>query len=439
MLYIFNSNEQLLTILSNHSNESPAFWDDKHYEKLSGENIFSFSAFANNETSQYITEGNLVAWKDLDNYWQMFEIVRKVDTHENSLICDVECEHLSYEMIGDFAVDYTTGSTSTTVDGVTTITPNEVDALTALTSLLTNTRWSTGTVTVIGNHSFDYVYSNVYSLLQKVAGLWQGELQYRLTIVNGIITGRFVDLLIQRGQDRGKQFAYGKDIQSIERDIDISSVCTALYGRGKDSLSVIVSDESALILWGRNGGTRHRYGLYENTAQDNEVLLQQETLNDLQLRNSPKITYTLKVTVLETVLGYEDEKTRIGDTVRGIDRAFNPPLLVTTRVVEINRSLSNPEKTEVVLGTYKPNIIDDLIQQKETISEIVESGSSSPSDPDPDPNPVESATNISIAFRIDGVTITKDSVAEVWNWTLDSVGGIAEMSSDTGRTVSISH
>lgn len=33
----------------------------------------------------------------------------------------------------------------------------------------------------------------------------QGELQYRLAITNGVITGHFVDLLAQRGQDRGKQ------------------------------------------------------------------------------------------------------------------------------------------------------------------------------------------------------------------------------------------
>lgn len=365
MLYIFNSSEQLLTILSNRSEESPAFWNDVHHEKLSGENTFSFTVPADNDDAQHVTEGNLVAWQDLDGYWQMFEIVHKVDTHGDGLIRNVECEHVSYEMLDDFLPEYTSGTTTEVVGEETIITPITRTATYALTSLLAATRWELGIVDVPGVHSYAYTFDNAYSLLQKIAGLWQAELQYRLTITNGVITHRYVDMLVQRGTDGGKQFVYGKDIQNIERDIDISGVCTALYGKGKDGLSVLVTDTAALALWGRANGTRHRYGLYENTEQDDAGILTQETSDDLQKRNTPRATYTLKVVVLESIPGYEDEKTRIGDTVRGIDRAFNPPLLVSTRVVEITRSLSNPENTEVILGTYKPSIVLDLVQQRQ--------------------------------------------------------------------------
>lgn len=372
MLYIFNPNEELLTILSNRSEESPTFWNDYHHEKLSGENTFSFTVPADNDDAQHVTEGNLVAWQDLDGYWQMFEIVQKFDKHGDGLIRNVECEHVSYEMLDDFLPEYTSGTTTEVVGEETIITPITRTATYALTNLLAATRWELGIVDVPGVHSYAYTFDNAYSLLQKIAGLWQAELQYRLTITNGVITHRYVDMLVQCGIDRGKQFVYGKDVQNIERDIDISGVCTALYGKGKDGLSVLVADTAALALWGRANGTRHRYGLYENTEQDDESDLITETQADLQKRNTPRATYTLNVVVLESIPGYEDEKTRIGDTVRGIDRAFNPPLLVSTRVVEITRSLSSPENTEVILGTYKPSIVSDLVQQRQQNTSIAE-------------------------------------------------------------------
>ena len=372
MLYVFNPSEQLLVILSNHSGESPAYWNDIHHEKLSGENTFSFAVPADNNDAQHVTEGNLVAWQDLDNVWQMFEIVHKVDTHGDELIRDVECEHVAYEMLDDFSTEYTSGTTTEVVGEETIITPITRTATYALTSLLAATRWELGNVDVPGVHSYAYTFDNAYSLLRKIAGLWQAELQYRLTITNGVITHRYVDMLVQRGIDRGKQFVYGKDIQNIERDIDISGVCTALYGKGKDGLSVLVTDVTALTIWGRANGTRHRYGLYENTEQDDAGILTTETSADLQKRKTPRATYTLNVAILESIPSYEDEKTRIGDTVRGIDRAFNPPLLVSTRVVEITRSLSSQENTEVILGTYKPSIVSDLVQQRQQNASIAE-------------------------------------------------------------------
>ena len=389
MLYIFNSNEELLTVLSNASGRAPALWNPIHKENLAGENSFSFMVPADNDAAQYITEGNLVAWKDLDNIWQMFEIKRKVDDHGEKLTRYVECEHVAYELLDEFSLLFTSGSTTSTIPGpdnttITVTTPILVTATEALTTLLAGTRWTPGTITVTETHSFAYPYDNVYSLLKSLASLWQGEVQHRMTIVNGIITGRYVDLLIQRGQDRGKQFVYGKDTKNIERDIDIGGVVTALYGKGKDGITfkdvvwttptnpankpagqLWVGDPVALTQWGRANGTRHRYNFYENTTQDVAASLLVETWNDLQKRKILRASYVLKVAVLETSPGYVDEKTRIGDTVRGIDKSLNPPLLVSIRVVEIVRDILQLENTEVTLGTYKPSIILDLVEQRQ--------------------------------------------------------------------------
>lgn len=541
MLYIFNSDEELLTVLSNASGRAPALWDAIHKENLAGENSFSFTVPADNEAAQYVTEGNLVAWKDLDGVWQMFEIKRKIDDHGDKLTRYVECEHVAYELLDEFSLLFTSGKTITIIPGpdtstITVTTPILITATQALTALLAGTRWSVGTVTVTGSHSFEYLDSNVYSLLKTTAGLWTGEVQFRMDIVNGIITGRYVDLLVERGQDRGKQFVYGKDVKDIERDIDLGGVCTALYGKGKEGINFSavvwttptdpvnkpagqqwVGDPAALSQWGRAGGTRHRYSSFENTAQDLAANLLVETWNELQKKKVPRTSYVLKVAILETSPGYVDEKTRIGDTVRGIDRAFNPPLLCKVRVVEVVRNLLELEDTEVTLGTYKPSIIIDLAEQRQqnaaTTIIAVETAAVVDTVIAPDPgNPdmmyigtnnglgtchfntaidgiriqshvpgnymkVEDdgglsfystmggtercygtirpdgtgtigagggsppAAGIGVAYPIDdsGVNITRDGVAENWTWTKTPLGKIATMTSNLGRTITVTY
>ena len=61
MLHIFNRQEQLLAVLDN----SP-YYNIKHVERLNGENTLTFSIAANHEDSQFIAEGNTVAFRDID-------------------------------------------------------------------------------------------------------------------------------------------------------------------------------------------------------------------------------------------------------------------------------------------------------------------------------------------------------------------------------------
>ena len=100
MLYIFDQNENLIALLKPDFNRStgpvttsraflsaafPAefdreptegcpYWDAVHREVLNGENTFTFTVPADRADAAYVAEGNLVAFKDLDSYWQIFEI-----------------------------------------------------------------------------------------------------------------------------------------------------------------------------------------------------------------------------------------------------------------------------------------------------------------------------------------------------------------------------
>src|SRR5690606_11500008 len=159
------------------------------------------------------------------------------------------------------------------------------------------------------------------------------------------ITRRYIDILSRRGTFTGKRFEYGKDIQSIKREIDYSQVKTALYGFGESTVNdgprvdfadVVwskangdpvdkpagqrwVGDPEALARDGHDAGARHRFGVYESqTGGPGQLLL--ETWQELQRRSWPIVTYELDVIVLEQLVGRDHEQVRLGDGVYVIDR-----------------------------------------------------------------------------------------------------------------------
>lgn len=368
MLYIFDATEKLIETLPKGS-----FFNAIHREVLNGENTFQFTIPVGNE---YVVEGNLVAFRDLDSYWQVFEIKRIVDVHGDGLTRTAYCEHIFYELLDDIVTDKRPSA----------------DATAALAGMLENTRWQVGIVDDLGASSTNAYYESALSGVQKVAEAWKGELNWRCVISGGVIT-RYVDLLAMRGADTGKQFAYSKDILNIEREVDSSGVVTALYGRGKGVETESgaygrrltfadveapgkplgqewIGDNDALARWGRPGG-RHRFDVFIDEEETDPVKLLEKTKAELDRRKVPRVTYRLDVVSLEELTGYEHEKVRLGDMVRVIDREFTPELVVSARVVEIERDLLDPANTKVVLGSFAPTIVEATININRRVNEMV--------------------------------------------------------------------
>lgn len=354
---------------------SGSFFDAVHREVLNGENTFNFTVPVNNTDTVYVEEGNYVGFKDLDSYWQVFEIKRIVDLHGDDLIRTAYCEHIFYELIDDIVTDKRPSA----------------DATSALDGMLHGTRWQVGIVDDLGASNCNAYYEPALSAVQKVANAWQGELRWRIIVSNNQITERKVDLLAMRGTDTGKQFAYSKDILSIEREIDTSNIATALYGRGKgveldegsygrrltfadieDAGKPLgqewVGDDEALARWGRNG--RHRFDVFIDEDETDPVKLLEKTRAELARRKEPRITYRLDAVNLEELSGYEHEKVRLGDLVRVIDREFKPELVVSARVIELERDILDPANTKVVLGSFAPTIVEATINIQRQINEM---------------------------------------------------------------------
>lgn len=374
MLYVFDGKtETLVAILDNREQACP-YWDAVHTEQINGVNTLEFSCPADHEAAGYVVEGNLVAIEDPEGDYQLFQIVRVEESRaDGPPIKTAFCEHAALELLDEIIEDKR---------------PYGVSAQFALMVALEGTRWQVGQVDNLGQNSVNFYYESVLSAIQKILNTWGGEVRYRVTIEHNQITGRFIDILDRRGDDRGRVFRYAKDIVSARRTIDLSNVKTALYGRGKGEETEEgygrritfaevewkvangdpvdkplgqewVGDPEALARWGRENGTRHRFGVFEDPDIEDPAELLRRTWEELQRLKEPLISYEAQVVDLEQLPGYEHEIVRLGDTVRVIDETFRPALKLEARVIELRRHLTEPDRTEVVLGNFLPLITDD--------------------------------------------------------------------------------
>ncbi len=375
-ILVFNAAEQLQTVLSTDNPISCPFSEPVHFEKLATgaeaiENNFTLEIPGDHSDAQYLKEGALVAFLDLDANWQLFEVkdVTDQDTTDGQLNKIIYCEHALYELIDDIIEDKR---------------PTNTSALLALTDALRASRWVVGTVNDLGTNSTRFYYDSALASVQNVAAVWKGELRFRVTIAGNQITGRYVDLLARRGTDTGKQFIFGKDITSVERQVDFRNVVTALYGRGKgdqvdtggygrriDFSTVVwttptnpankpagqkwIEDTAAKAQYGLAGGTRNRFDVFVDEEETDSAKLLQKTWDELQRRKVPLITYTVDAVDLEPLSGLVHEAVRLGDGTACIDERFSPILQVSARVVAISRHLLDLGKSKFTLGNYRPD------------------------------------------------------------------------------------
>lgn len=387
-LIVFDGQTELrLTTLSNKSNGQCPFFDDNIEEQLNKDFTLEFSVPCDHEDSFHLVEGNRVVFKDMDGNFQEFQIYKVEDRKDgSSFIKQVFCEHAVYEIVDDIVED------QRVIDGDVTV---------AMEKALSSSRWEVGQVDSLGIGTVNFYYENGMENLTKIIEVYGGELRYRVTLsADGKkIENRFVDLLVRRGADTGRRFEYKKDLTSIKRTIDMNGLKTALYVRGKGeqieetggyTRKVTIADEvwrvidgdpvdkpsgqewigspDALANFGRNNGTRHRFGILEVDSTDTAYMIQRGW-EELQQVSTPRGIYEVGAQDLE-VVGLSHEKVRLGDTVFIIDRDFKPELRLEARVIQIKRSLSDPYEVEIVLGNFRPFVTDPQSKLEKIVGDL---------------------------------------------------------------------
>lgn len=365
MIFVLNKDEQVTAALTNNgSPDSCPYYNDFLKEQIAtGVATYEFYVPSNHDVVEEIVEGGNVVISDLDGNLKMFQIMQVTDTHAQGTSGAggagsnkyVYCEDAGLELINDV---------------IRPVTYSNVTAQTAFTNLLTGQRWAVGHIDdSFIQQSLSYSnYETILNGLQTAATTYGGELVFRVVINNGAVTGRFVDLVKQRGEVTHKRFVYSKDMLSVQRQVDMTTIATALIGIGNNNVDFKtlnytkaangfdkpsgqdwVGDPEALQQYGHQG--IHVFRTFTYNTDDPGTLLQQ-TWNALQQQKNPSVTYTMQVTLLERLAGIEHEKVRIGDTVYVIDQSFNPALLLQARILELDTCFSDPMQDVCTLGNY---------------------------------------------------------------------------------------
>lgn len=254
-----------------------------------------------------------------------------------------------------------------------------MSAYAALASALSSSRWQVGTVADLGQAGTNFYHTNAWAAIHDVADTWGGELSFEIQVSGTKVTARRVCMAKQVGEDNGKRFTYAKDLVSVKRSVDEGNVCTALYGYGK---SLQTADEDgnltggydrkltfgdvnggqnwvgsadALARWGRpdgKGGKAHVFGDVE--FSDCEDAAELKKLTEAQLAQScvPTVSYTVDATALARA-GEGFEGADEGDLVTVVDKVYDPPLRVRTRITKVVEDQLRPGEVTYTFGNYQ--------------------------------------------------------------------------------------
>lgn len=328
--------------------------------EVNGENALSITTLAR------LDKGDRLVWRDLKGRWHE-NIVDGVEEERASagILYTYYCPtSAQIELLGDYLEDKR---------------PYDVSAYAALASALSSSRWQVGTVADLGQAGTNFYHTNAWVAIHDVADTWGGELSFEIQVSGTKVTARRVCMAKQVGEDNGKRFTYAKDLVSVKRSVDEGNVCTALYGYGK---SLQTADEDgnltggydrkmtfggvnggqnwvgsadALARWGRpdgKGGKAHVFGDVE--FSDCEDAAELKKLTEAQLAKScvPAVSYTVDAVALARA-GEGFEGADEGDLVTVVDKVYDPPLRVRTRITKVVEDQLRPGEVTYTFGNYQ--------------------------------------------------------------------------------------
>lgn len=375
-LYVLDQQYRVLGILSNQLPNSCPYFEDIHTERLHhGFLTLEFDIPANHPSSELISSEGFICYPNEDQQFELFQIKEISEANSNG-------QYIKQVFTENAAVSDLLGSI------IRPATLNSYTLEQIMSYILQGTGWELGRVDYSGVRDFEFEeYITSLEALHQVLDSFGAELRFRVDFTGVNINKRYVDVMVKRGENTGKIFAYSYDLIDCERIEDTKELVTALIGVGESDangnpITFInynppentryekhgdwVGSIEALQRWGRNG--KHIFGVYEDEST-NPVELYNNTVKKLDELSKPRLTYSISVVLLEKLTGYEAHKVRLGDTINVQDLTFKPPLLVNARVIEKQISKSDSSKNKVILGEFIPlfSTINPTIQRLQSV------------------------------------------------------------------------
>lgn len=258
---------------------------------------------------------------------------------------------------------------------------------------LEGTRWDVGTVdngTIRHYTDLNFYHQSVLKSLQDITKAYGLEIETNITVENGKVTARTVNLLEQCGNKNAeRRFEYGCDLKSVKRTLMADQVITRLYAWGKgeektdDDGNATGGYSRRIGLKEVNGGKSYLddveaqkyWGVLEGDAvfedcDDHNELLRLAKARLAQV-SKPQVSYEAEVVNLGRA-GFDPDGVSIGDAVQIVDTTFTPPIRVEGRVLKIEEDLlDSVDATRITLGNIHESYTQKRRAQEQKLDALI--------------------------------------------------------------------
>lgn len=373
MLYCFDKNENLLREINSKHLVSPI-----QTESLNSLMILEFGVFV--KDIDLMDDVEFVAHKDMENpnRIQMYKVLSS--TSEDSYV-SYQAIHILFDELKAYGY-------------IRDRRLKQVKASTALEAVLQGSRWKVGAC-----DGSDLMTTNFYDVsrleaLSKVINTWGLDLDYYLTFDGSKISGRYIRLVANRGEDTGERFVYGSNALEVVAEIDKSEIYTRIIPRGRGEEKF---DENGIskdtfgrrirideVVWSKSKGdpidkplgqeyleleeATKKFGYSDGTPRTKvQVFDDIESPDDLI-----KAGYDFLVNISRPLAQFKSKvfkksRTSVGDIVRIIRKDLD--IYYMTRIFKVRRNLIT-KNVEVEFGD---NIVKSQLDREKALKINIES------------------------------------------------------------------
>lgn len=218
---------------------------------------------------------------------------------------------------------------------------------------LQGTEWEVGVVNVSTKRTWTSTEDNALSILRHVQNIHGGDLIFDNA-------NKLVNLLTFSGSDSGALFCYRKNMKSIQRVIDTTSLITRLYAVGADGMTFANINDGKPYVEDFTYTSEIRIKTLDCSNFTNPYQMLEFANMRLADYAAPRISYVLKAMDLTVLTGYEHEAWNLGDTVMVVDEDLD--LSIKTRIVRREYNLQEPWNTVLELSTTLRELGDSTSQ-----------------------------------------------------------------------------
>lgn len=357
---ILSSDNRVVGFLDNSAAGALHFHSDSIKDYLEGNaGTFSFTAPAMHPEAALLQAGNKLSFR-LDNRDRYYTIV-KAEPGERDVY--VTAYSTCLDLINETVGSYEAASAMSFVDYLAAFCDEDylIVNINEVSDRRIQNKWD-GSSTLLSRL---YSLANVFSAeIEFVPVLRQ---DYTLDHIEVNVYKQHSDTDQGVGDARNDvKLVFGRNVKSVRKTVDITSLYTSIYATGKDGLDIsgiarTVTDSDGQVLYTTAAGSgilyapqaRDRYpssvsadgGYIQYTASTNYESAEElygYMLGRLKELSEPAVSYKVD--------GYEN--LNVGDTVRIVDEGFNPPMYLFARVTQQNICLTDPTKNQTIFDNF---------------------------------------------------------------------------------------